>query len=62
MVWPLWSVLALAGIDPGLLLPFGAVGLAIAVLMLLKAADHLHGRIHRPIRAAGRRRSAPRAS
>jgi hypothetical protein len=40
-MWLRQKAPALGDIDPGLLLPLGAVGLAIVALLLLKAADQL---------------------
>jgi len=42
----------LANIDPGLLLTIGAVGSAIAVLILIKAADQIGWRNGRTLKTA----------
>lgn len=50
----------MANIDPGLLLTLGAVGSAIAVLILVKAADQIGWRHDRALKTAVARRGARR--
>ena len=50
----------MANLDPGLLLTIGALGSAITVLILVKAADHMGGRHDRALKTAVARRGARR--